>query len=156
VPATDDESPEPLSLLQKQLILSQVQILELEDVRDELQATIDQRTKILGELQSAADRAFLEAQQSRADETRAQQALAASREEQHQLQRTVESLREEIATTARRLSEVQATWRDAQVVTAAQSARIETLDAELRKMKASRTWRWTAPLRSLGRWLRRS
>lgn len=152
MPAPRDEAAESVSLLQKQLILSQVQILELEDVRDELSAELTQRAKILRELQSIADRAFAEAQQSQRDEANAQQALQALRAGTQQLQLRVESLQREAGNAAQRLQEAEKTVQATKTLAAAQAARMAALDAEQRKLKASRSWRWTAPLRAVERW----
>lgn len=154
MPEPRDESADPLSLLQKQLILSQVQILELEDVRDELQATIAARTKVLTELQTLADRALREAGEARNAEATAQEALGSVREESRQRQLRIESLQHEAELAAQRLQEVQNHLNNTQAASAAQGVRIETLEAELRLLKASRSWRWTAPLRSLERLFR--
>jgi hypothetical protein len=153
VPAPRDEAADSLSLLQKQLILSQVQILELEDVRDELRADLAQRGQALTELQTIADRALAQTQQSQRDEAAAQQALHSLRAGNHQLQLRVESLQRDADATTRRLAEIQNQLSDAKSAATAQLARIETLEREQQKIKRSRSWRWTAPLRSLERWL---
>jgi hypothetical protein len=154
VPEPRDESADNLSLLQKQLILSQVQILELEDVRDELQAKIADRTKILTELQTLADHALREAGEARYAESTAQEALGSVREESHQRQLRIELLQREAELAAHQLHEIQNSLNSTKAASAAQGARIETLDAELRRLKASRSWRWTAPVRSLERLFR--
>lgn len=154
MPAPRDESVDPLPLLQKQLILSQVQILELEDVRDELKTALAQRDRILAELQTIADRALAETQQARTNETAAQKASQISRDEQHALQLKLESLQRETKAAEQQLLEIQGALTAAKTVSVEQAGHIEALDAQLRKMKVSRSWRWTAPLRSIERLLR--
>lgn len=154
MPEPRDESADPLSLLQKQLILSQVQILELEDVRDELQATIASQAKILAELQTLADRALRETDEAKATEARARETLGSVRTESEKLQQRVEALQREASLNAKRLHEAEVTVAETKQAIATKVNRIEALDAELRAVKASRSWRWMAPLRSLERLFR--
>lgn len=154
MPAPRDEPVENLSLLQKQLILAQVQILELEDVQDELRTEIGQRAKILAELQVLADRALAESREAHITEAAAQQALNASREAQQALQATVESLRQETENMNRGITQLQNALSETNTAVATRAERIATLDRELGQMKSSRSWRWTAPLRSIGRLFR--
>lgn len=44
---------------------------------------------------------------------------------------------------------------EARVTATGRLQRIEQLDAEMRAMKASRSWRWTQPIRAIERWLAR-
>lgn len=154
MPEPRDESADPLSLLQKQLILSQVQILELEDVRDELQATIAARAKVLTELQTVADGALRETAAAKDAETIARTALHSAREDAERLRSTLERLQQAADVSARRLREMEADLAATQRAVTEKAGRIETLDAELKGMKASRSWRWMAPLRSLERLFR--
>lgn len=151
MPAPGEETADRLSPLQKQLILSQVQILELEDLRDELQAAINHRTKVFSELQTIADGALLESQESRQVATRSQETLDRAQAENAGLRRQIETLQRAEAGIAEQLAASRRQLADAQALAAAHASRIETLDAELRHLKASRSWRWSAPLRSLER-----
>lgn len=150
-PASQDEPIENLSALQKQLILAQVQILELEDVRDELQTRAAEHSKLLADLQSIADRSLAGLQNAHAAETTARQALARSENENREMQLKLGALRRDFETTSERLSKALKLVDQVEGTAAAQKARIERLDAELKTLKASLSWRWTAPLRSFRR-----
>lgn len=171
--------PEPADLvlrLRQQLILAQVRIMELEDARDELPPRLDAAEQRLREAQSLADAKFAESAhqaqvladlQAHCEHLRHVQhvthtALELARAElaaaQASLARTADDL---AAATARNrhyerdvehlsahLGELEAVARD-------RTQRIAILDGELATMKRSRSWRWTAWLRSLERLLRR-
>lgn len=154
MPEPRDESADTLSLLQKQLILAQVQILELEDVRDGLQATIAARAKILTELQTLADRTLRETEEAKAAEAEARREFNALKQESEKLRFDLTTLQSEATMHAQRLQETAAGLTEAKQAVAAKISRIESLDTELRTLKASRSWRWTAPLRSLERLFR--
>jgi chromosome segregation ATPase len=77
--------------------------------------------------------------------------------------RELEQLRADLASRVSRLDEarVQAEERsrglerelgDSRATAVARAQRIDQLDAELRAMKASRSWRWTRALRAIERW----
>ena len=155
-PEPEEEPIENLSALQKQLILAQVQILELEDVRDELQAQAAGRSQLLAELQAIADRSLAELQNARIAETTAQKALARSEEEKRAVELKLEACLRDLASISKLLSEALAQVDLSKDNATAHAARIGTLDAELRKLKASLSWRSTAPLRSLERALGRT
>lgn len=173
-------SPEPADLvlrLRQQLILAQVRIMELEDARDELSPRLEAAEQRLHEAQSLADAKLEEsAHQARvladlqahcehlrhvqhvthtalehtraelaaaqASLARAEAELAAASARNHQLDRDLEHL-------SARIGELEALARD-------RAQRIATLDGELAAMKRSRSWRWTAWLRTLERTFRRS
>ena len=151
MPAPREESTNDFPALQKQLILSQVQILELEDLRDELQAALSAKTQLLTELQTIADRAFNETEAARDAQIAAGEDLRASRETCSRLQQKLQTLEQEAAEKAMRMNEIQMTLATAQTTTATQLARTASLEEELQKLRASRSWRWTAPFRSIGR-----
>lgn len=172
--------PEPADLvlrLRQQLILAQVRIMELEDARDELSPRLDATEQRLRETQSLADAKLEEsAHQARvltdlqahcehlrhiqhlthtalehtraelaaaqASLARAEAELAAASTRNHRLDRDLEHL-------SARLGELEALARD-------RAQRIATLEGELAAMKRSRSWRWTAWLRSIQRAFRRS
>ena len=69
--------------------------------------------------------------------------------------------REQEIVLAARLTQAQAdivtrdhTLHDVQAVLATLHSRVEQLETERRALKASRSWRWTAPLRGLERLFR--
>ena len=107
--------------LRKQLILAQVQIMELEDLRDELhnalRAAIEQRGGLADPLSQAQEGDL-------AERLRQAQEVIVARD------RTLADIHGVLATLRNR---------------------IEELAAERLALKASRSWRWTAPLRSVER-----
>lgn len=170
---------DPTHLLRQQLILAQVRLMELEDARDELAPRLAAVEQLLAGAQALADRKAEEAahlEQVRAglqqqyehlrhmqhvtnqalEDTRATLTATAAREaalldEARQLQQLIASqaalAREHLA----RLADLTQRLDAAQAESAARLARLTQLDAEQRAMKASRSWRWTAWLRSLER-----
>ncbi len=170
---------DPLNLLRQQLILAQVRIMELEDTRDELAPRAAALEKLLADAQALADRSTGEAahlERVRADlqhqfehmrhmqhvthqaleESRAALQAATGRE-QDLLSETeqLQTLIAEQAALAReqqdRLQQLTGRLDAAVAESAARLSRLNELDAEQRALKASRSWRWTAWLRSLER-----
>lgn len=155
MPASADSSGNTLPLLQKQLILAQAQILELEDVRDELQSALDERIRLGTQLQSIADQASV-------DRRAAERDREALQHDQDRLLADLQSARDALATAEQALdaardqhTQIETRLRDAQARASQRAERIGTLEAELRAMKASRSWRWMAPVRSIERAWRR-
>lgn len=178
-------NPETSTLagVQRELILAQITLQELEDTREELLTRVAEADEIRSAAQATADRALADfdhlhavhrellahrdhlqhvqhVTQQALEATRAElaqreatlaerdRALAAARDHVTQLDQHVAQLRETIANLETQLNTATAT-------AAAHAARIQQLDLELRTMKASRSWRWTAWLRSLERLVRR-
>ena len=132
--------PDPAEILQRvrqQLILAQVRIMELEDARDEIASRLSDNSQLLQSAQSLADRTLDEA--AHAERVRAD------------LQAQCEQLQQAHAANQVALETSRAQWRDTQQKLEAQLrvavARSEQADAELRAVKSSRSWRWTAWLR---------
>ena len=170
---------DPLNLLRQQLILAQVRIMELEDTRDELSPRLLSLEKLLAAAQNLADQKTDEAAHLERVRADLQQQFEHLRHMQHVTNQALEEARAALtAATGREqdlLSEVgqlqlliaqqaefaraQQAQHDAlagrlqaaQTESAARLDRLNTLDAEQRAMKASRSWRWTAWLRSLER-----
>lgn len=168
-----------LNLLRQQLILAQVRIMELEDGRDELAPKLADTEKLLTAAQSVADRKLEEAAhlekvrselQAQYEHMRHMQhltneALTAARAEAATLTAREKSLLAEVAdlqTRSRQLadtgrqqlehiSSLEANLRTTQAESATRFERINQLDTEQRGLKSSRSWRWTAWLRSLER-----
>jgi hypothetical protein len=131
--------PDPAEILlrvRQQLILAQVRIMELEDARDEIAARSAETGRLLSAAQSLADQKLDEAAHS--EKVRAE--LQAQHDELQQLQLVTQAALE---AERARLHETAAS-------SAAHQQREMQLEAELRGVKASRSWRWTAWLRSLG------
>jgi septal ring factor EnvC (AmiA/AmiB activator) len=100
--------------------------------------------------------------QTRAEVQRLSADLAAAGDRERELRSHVAGLemqaaglRAEIARLEERGRELDRGLADALAVSAARQKRLEELDAEVRRMKASRSWRWTAWLRSLERFFSR-
>jgi len=170
-----------LHLLRQQLILAQVRIMELEDVRDELAPKLGELEKLVTAAQAIADQkveAVAHLEKVRAD---LQAQYEHMRHMQHVTNEALNSARAEIATRAAsetsllsevenlqvlcrqqaessrqqldRLAGLEAGLRTAQTEATTRLERINQLDAEQRAMKSSRSWRWTSWLRSLERTL---
>ncbi|HWA24519.1 MAG TPA: hypothetical protein VG734_02510 [Lacunisphaera sp.] len=168
-----------LNLLRQQLILAQVRLMELEDVRDEQAARLADMETLINSSQELADRKLDEAghlEKVRADlqaqyehmrhmqhvtnealqASRAETAALAAREqlllsEVENLHVLTRQLAESGRQQLERIGTLESGLRAAQADAAAREERIGQLDAEQRAMKVSRSWRWTAWLRSLER-----
>ena len=175
-PATPDE---PIRLLRQQLILAQVRIMELEDVRDELTPKLAELEQLLTDAQRLADRKSGEAAHLETVRSELQAQYDHLRHMQHVTNQALEETRTELQTTTNRanrlqdeiaqlqlliaqqaelnreqqdeLGQLQARLAATVAESAARVARLQELDAEQRAMKTSRSWRWTAWLRSLER-----
>lgn len=172
--------PEPADLvlrLRQQLILAQVRIMELEDARDELSPRLAAAEERLGEAQSLAEAKLEESahqarvladlqahcehlrhvqhvthtalEQARTEVAAVQSSLARAEAELATAVHRTRKLEEDLEHLSARLGELEAVSRE-------RAQRIATLDGELTALKRSRSWRWTAWLRSLERLLRRS
>ena len=149
-PAPDNSAP-ATDAMRKQLILAQVQIMELEDLRDELRTELDTARTQLQRNRQLTD-STLQAQE---------QIESAAREIQEECNRLRASLREardrEVALAARFtqtqtvIAERDRTLRDIHPVLASLRQRIDQLETEHRSLQSSCSWRYTAPLRALGR-----
>lgn len=179
----DSQAPSDLlPLLRQQLLLAQVRLMELEDERDELLPRLKETDALLAAAQVLADRQtdaaghlekvraglqvefqHLQHQQHLTNEAlnavRAELAAASARETALLAETArLETLSREQADTVQRQA-AQVIGLESQVHaaglrSAAQLDRIAQLDGELRVMKSSRSWRWTAWLRSLERLFR--
>jgi chromosome segregation ATPase len=164
-----DAPADPTQRLRQQLILAQVRLMELEDTRDALAPRADRLEQLLAAAQTLADqktdeaahlahvREELQAQfahmrhmqhvtNEALEATRAQ--LAAARQAQSGLLLEVGHLDQQLRSLTDELDRALAESRRHQ-------ARIAQLDRERTAMKTSRSWRWTAWLRSLERALAR-
>lgn len=180
------EPADLLNLLRQQLILAQVRIMELEDVRDELTPRLAECGKLLASAQTVAEqkieaadhlekvRAELHGRyvnlQAESDHLRHMQhvtneALKAARAESAASLGRIGALLSEIENlhlltrqlaetdhkNLSRIGQLEAERQQAREEAATRLERITQLDAEQRALKASRSWRWTAWLRSLER-----
>jgi len=132
-------SPEPADLvprLRQQLILAQVRIMELEDIRETLAPRLAELEKLLAQAQTLADLKTGEA----AHLTRV---LADTQAHAAHLQGMGVKLAEDLSAVAAKLEqrEIRLTQLEATV---------RELESGLAAIKSSRSWRWTAWLRTLG------
>jgi chromosome segregation ATPase len=154
-----DSRPAPADALRRQLILAQVQLMELEDARDELRSRLAAANDLLAQTQALADRSLqdrerlahdlqerLAAQQAATESLRSELSAALGRESA--LATRIAALEPRLATATRTLAETT-------VLASSCQERIAQLETELRAMKAAWSWRCTAPLRALGRLLHR-
>lgn len=179
IPAAQD----PLHRTREHLILAQVRILELEDERDEVAARLAAIEALLAQAQTLGDEktaALTWLEQVHAnlenhceelrrvhDDTAG--ALAQARRELAAAGEALVQTRRDLAGTAARLTEAEVRCRDlgertrgleSEVAAVKETAadrlhRINELDGEVRAMKASRSWRWSRPIRAVERWLDR-
>ncbi len=168
--------PDPAEILlrvRQQLILAQVRIMELEDARDETGARLADTGQLLQAAQTLADRKLDEAAHSEKTRADLQAQFEHLRHVQHVTNEALESTRLQLAAAERSLAyekrlsiwargpaspvagrpvrDLRAQLRDAADALAARQQRIEQLDAEVRVLRSSRSWRWTAWLRGLER-----
>jgi hypothetical protein len=128
--------PDPAEILQRvrqQLILAQVRIMELEDARDGIASQLTATAKLLSAAQALADQKLDEA--AHAEKIRAD--LQAQRDGLQQLQLVTQGA----------LEAERARLHETAAKAAALQQRVAQLEAELLRLRNSRSWRWTAWLR---------
>ena len=173
------ETAELLHRVRQQLILAQVRIMELEDTRDELAPKLADTEELLTAAQVLADQktdeaahlaktlAALQAQyvhlrhmqhvtNEALNDTRRQLAestgrLATGDQQRGQLQRELITLADEAGSLTTEIGRLGMDLAEANSTVAARLKQVLELGAEVREMKASRSWRWTGWLRSLER-----
>lgn len=157
-----DSSPDEHAALRRQLILAQVQLMELEDAHDDLRTQLAAARELLAQTQRLGDQALTERDRADLAQRNLQAALATLQAGEIALRSDLASAREREAALAARLSATETqlaardlTLGDMAAAAAARQARLDQIESERRTMKASRSWRWTAPLRALERTLRR-
>ena len=138
--------PEPADLvprLRQQLILAQVRIMELEDVRENLVPRLAESEKLLAQAQTIADQKTAEAAHLTQVLVGLQGQLAHLQQAHHLAAQDLVATRAVVEETSAQLARQSASA--AQI----ESSRRQT-ETELKNIKASRSWRWTAWLRTLG------
>lgn len=133
---SSDAPERPLSFarLQQQLILTEVELMKLEDLRDGLQTRVEAANRLRLDMQRLADQACAE--------------------RDHLGRRTAE-LEASLRHSQEQLSLAQARQVELQATIAQLQERSQQLAQKLAALESSASWRWTAPLRSLGRLLGR-
>lgn len=166
------DQAELLLRLRQQLILAQVRIMELEDARDDIATRQADAENLRRVAQTVADQKIDEAThlgrvqqelQGQYEHLRHMQhvtneALVKTRVELTAVTESLGSAEQVNAALQAQIGKLQAAAEDLRAQIASLSAlasdraqRVEQLDGEQNRMKQSRSWRWTAWLRSLER-----
>jgi len=132
-----------LNLLRQQLILAQVRIMELEDTRDSLSPRLEEMAQLLQQAQALADRKTDEA-------AHLEEVLAESQLQVGQLQALQHRLAQEATTHGLAMTEAMAALAARTETINRLQNELNNLRSELNHLHSSRSWRWTAWLRSLG------
>lgn len=133
--------------LRRQLILAQVQIMELDDAREAAVAALARTEARLNDLQRLTDSTL--------------QALEDGRSAQRGQEAHLNDLRMQASERAEQLQQAESARLHAEDQLARQMAlaadlqqRLEGIEARFASLRSSRSWRWTAPLRTVERWFR--
>ncbi len=124
------DRPVSFARLQQQLILTEVELMKLEDLRDGLQTRVEAANRLRQDMQRLADQACAE--------------------RDHLIHRAAD-LETSLRHTQEQLALGQAREAELQASLAQLQARNQQLAQGLAAIESSASWRWTAPLRSLGR-----
>ncbi len=174
------ETAELLPRLRQQLLLAQVRIMELEDTRDELTPKLTDTEKLLTaalvladqkseeaahlaktltdlqaqyehlrHMQHITNEALIDNRRQLADTTTQ---LTSSQQRSVQLQREIVALNDQVSQFKAKLQRVTRELDEENSIATARLIRCNELDAEIRTLKASRSWRWTSWLRSVERY----
>jgi len=139
-------SPEPADLvprLRQQLILAQVRVMELEDVRESVGPRLAELEKLLSQAQTLADLKTEEVAHLGRVLADLQAQFANLNQVHQQAAQDLATVRASLADTVGQLAQ--------QTTLAGQlTADRDRLAVELRAVKTTRSWRWTAWLRTLG------
>lgn len=178
--ASADHSSESLiTQLRQQLILAQVRIMELEDVRDEIVPKLAETDRLLSEAQTLVESKVDQAdhltqvtadlqkqsahlqhiqhithtalEETRRELTAKDGQIEALLSETELLQTLIGQLSEETITKLQTITHLETELNSSHHQTAKHVARIQQLDLEQRAMKTSRSWRWTAWMRAIER-----
>lgn len=166
------QSADHNALLRQQLILAQVRIMELEDVRDDLTPRLATVEQLLSQCQKMADQKIGEIARLNQVRDDLQAQFEHMRHMQHVTNTALEETRGQLADCEKdlqsekqiqsdlliqlghannQLQDTLTRLQQTHVEINRQQARIAQLDAERTAMKTSRSWRWTAWLRSFER-----
>ena len=148
------DSSEPTELpqrLRQQLILAQVRIMELEDARDELGSKLIETENLQRAAQLLADEKISFAQNANALVADCAAQLAATAQHAAQLRSELDETTKLLQQKTVEFAILEKGLAEATAAVSAAQSRVSELDAEMRSLQASRSWRWTAWLRSLER-----
>ena len=182
-PAPPETTAEILHRVRQQLILAQVRLMELEDIRDHLTGRLEDTDALLAAAQRLADQKSEEAGHLAKvrDELQGQfehlrhmqhvtnEALNLTRTElttalhdRDQRQQELNSLgeralrlNEQVALLNENLRQLGRELADSRALAAARLEQISRLENKIQSMETTRSWRWTGWLRSIGRALGR-
>ncbi|MDP2137573.1 MAG: hypothetical protein Q8J74_06930 [Candidatus Didemnitutus sp.] len=129
--------------LRQQLILAQVRIMELEDERDALKPRLAELEQLVPAAQSLADRKLDEA-------SHLEKVLAGRTAQWENLEQAHRLAGQELESTRAALADATSRADQAQASAQRLESALRVIDAELSSIKSSRSWRWTAWLRSGG------
>jgi chromosome segregation ATPase len=138
-----------------------------QNLADQKIAETDHLAKVLGELQTqfehlrhmqhVTNEALNQTRREKADVTASLAIITdratAAEQRGSQLQKEIVSLTDQLARLNASLSRVGLELAESHTTSAARLDRLNGLDAEIRTLKASRSWRWTAWLRAIERQL---
>ena len=160
-----------LNRVRQQLILAQVRIMEIEDIRDELAGKLEETETLLTGAQQLSDQKVEEAAhvekvrvelQGQFEHMRHMQhvtnealnlsrtELEATERQRQQLHQEITGLREQAAQLNERIEQLKAGLTESNATAENRSGKINQLESEIHAMRATRSWRWTSWLRSLG------
>ena len=166
------ETAETFHRVRQQLILAQVRIMELEDARDTLATEVAETKQLLTSAQLLADQKIDESGHlvKVRDDLQAQfvhlrhmqhvtnealnltrQQLAATEQERDRLQQERTSLVSQTARLNEAIGGINRALDESKSALALRDTQVSGLQEELREIKATRSWRWTSWLRSMGR-----
>jgi chromosome segregation ATPase len=128
--------------LREQLILAQVRLMELEDERDAALARIAGVERLLGQAQALADTA-------KEERGRAHAEAAARISELEQARATLASATEQLEQTRATLRHTEEALAQSRLACEEHQRALQDAERMLAGLRASRSWRWTAWLRSL-------
>ncbi len=121
--------------LQQQMILTEVELMKLEDLRDGLQTRLAAAERLRLDMQRLADQTCAERDHLAGRAAELETALRQAQDQLKREQAVVGDLNAKATALATDLS--------------AQQARAAELTAKLAAIESSASWRWTAPLRRL-------
>jgi chromosome segregation ATPase len=130
--------------LRQQLILAQVRLMELEDARDTLAPKVAELTAVVRTAQSLADQKLDEA-------AHLARVLAEAQAHAAHLAQLHAQASADLAATRAQLATLETQLRQRDDLLAQNESVRAQLTAELRAIKSSRRWRWTAWLRGSDR-----